>query len=395
MAIDYNDKRFTDLTTEKNNSINQSNSTYDNLISQSSKYYDDLINQSKDAANKQTEIQNQQTEFAINKIEQEKAKAEKDYEKEQKGAYQDYMKQSNAYGSNMQSMGQQGLSGSGWSETIQSGFYNTYQNRYAQARESYGEIVQNYNNNITEAQLQNSSALAKIYADAQKEQLELALQSFSVIKDLTLTKQNTAMALDSEYNNRWRQVEAQINQENSLAEQIRQFNESLAQQQRQLEENKRQYESTLAFQKQQAAQEQANWAKEYNVKYGSGSSSSSIIKGSSGSSSSSIDKNGSNQVNTDYYSGSINPDTKYGVFNTTDKNGVKYQPNNVGGKKLSKSGLTIENNGVTQNVWKSSDGKYYYWEGRENKYISIPSNQIKGLQTLKNYGGGAGGGRGF
>ncbi len=398
MAIDYNDKRFTDLTNEKNNALNQSNSTYDNLINQSGKYYDDLINQSKDAANKQSEIQNQQTEFTINKIEQEKAKSERDYEKEQKGAYQDYMRQSNAYGSNMQAMGQKGLSGSGWSETIQSGYYNTYQNRYAQARESFNDIVQNYNNNITEAQLQNSSALAKIYADAQKEQLELALQSFSVIKDLTLAKQNTATALDSEYNNRWRQVEAQINQENSLAEQIRQFNESLAQQERELAENRRQYESTLAFQKQQAAQEQANWSKEYNIKYGSGSSGSSITKGKSSTGNSSINKNGSNQVNTDYYSGSINPDTKNGVFNTTDKNGVKYQPDNVGGKKLSKSGLTIDNGGITQNVWKSSDGKYYYWEGRQNKYISIPSNQVKALKTMKNASsnaGGGGGGRGF
>lgn len=309
MAIDYNDKRFTDLTNEKNNALNQSNSTYDNLINQSGKYYDDLINQSKDAANKQSEIQNQQTEFAISKIEQEKAKSERDYEKEQKGAYQDYMRQSNAYGSNMQAMGQKGLSGSGWSETIQSGYYNTYQNRYAQARESFNDIVQNYNNNITEAQLQNSSALAKIYADAQKEQLELALQSFSVIKDLTLAKQNTATALDSEYNNRWRQVEAQINQENSLAEQIRQFNETLAQDERKIAESKRQYEQTLAFQKQQAAQEQANWSKEYNAKYGtsgSGSSGASIKKTASKTASNVVDtiKKGVKNVINNVKSGS-------------------------------------------------------------------------------------------
>ena len=111
----------------------EANSTYDNLINDSSKYYQDLIDQSKDWADKQADIQNQQTEFAIDKIEQQKAEAHKDYLKEQKGAYQDYMKQSNAYGSNMQTAGRQGLGGSGWSETIQAGFYNTYQNRYAQA----------------------------------------------------------------------------------------------------------------------------------------------------------------------------------------------------------------------------------------------------------------------
>ena len=215
MAINYNDERFNKVTTEKNNAINQSNSTYDNLINQSSKYYDDLIQQSKDWADKQADIQNQQTDFTIEKIEQQKAEAHKDYLKEQKGAYQDYMKQSNAYGSNMQATGQQGLGGSGWSETIQAGFYNTYQNRYAQARESYNEITMNYNNNIKEAQLQNSSAIATIYAEAQAKQLELALQNFTVIKDLSLNKLNTSITLDAEYNDRWREVEAQINTENS------------------------------------------------------------------------------------------------------------------------------------------------------------------------------------
>lgn len=256
MAINYDDSRFTELEKDKNAAINQSNSTYDNLINQSDKYYDNLINQSKDWADKQADIQNQKTEFAVEKIEQQKDQAAKDYTKEQQGAYQDYMKQSNAYGSNMQAAGQQGLGGSGWSETIQAGFYNTYQNRYAQARESYNEIVMNYNNNIKEAELQNSSALATIYANAQKEQLELALQSFTVIKDLKLAKQNAYLDIDSEYNDRWRQVESQINTENALAEEIRQYNESLAEQKRQANMDNAYRNASLALER-----EKFNWQK--------------------------------------------------------------------------------------------------------------------------------------
>ena len=281
MAINYNDSRFTELEKEEQTAKNQSNSTYDSLINESGKYYDNLINQSKDWADKQADIQNQQTEFAVQKIEQQKEQAAKDYTKEQKGAYQDYMKQSNAYGSNMQTAGQKGLGGSGWSETIQSGFYNTYQNRYAKARESYNEIVMNYNNNIKEAELQNSSALANIYANAQKEQLELALQSFTVIKDLKLAKQDKLLALDSEYNNRWRQVESQINTENALAEEIRQYNATLAEQKRQADMDQAYRNSQLALQKQQLAQEQAQWQKEFDAKYGSGG----LVQGSSGGSS--------------------------------------------------------------------------------------------------------------
>lgn len=250
-AINYDDERFTNLEDEKNAAIDQSNSTYDNLIDDSKGYYDNLIDQSKDWADKQAEIQNAQTDLTIDRIEQQKDKAEKDYTKEQKGAYQDYMKQMNAYGSNMQAAGQSGLSGSGWAQTLQAGFYNTYQNRYAQARESYNTIVMNYDNNIKEAQLQNSSALATIYANAQKEQLELALQSYTVIKDLTLAKQNAYMTLDAEYNNRWRQVEQQINTENALAEQIRQYNESLAEQKRQADLDYKYKQQALALQREQ------------------------------------------------------------------------------------------------------------------------------------------------
>lgn len=296
-SINYNDSRFTELEKEETAAKNQSNSTYDSLINESGKYYDNLINQSKEWADKQAEIQNQQTDFTVQKIEQQKEQAAKDYTKEQKGAYQDYMKQSNAYGSNMQAAGQQGLGGSGWSETIQSGFYNTYQNRYAQARESYNEIVMNYNNNIKEAELQNSSALATIYANAQQEQLELALQSFTVIKDLKLAKQDKYLALDSEYNNRWRQVESQINTENALAEEIRQYNATLAEQKRQADLDYKYKQQQIALQKQELAQQQAQWQKEFNAKYSSSGSSlssgSSSSKKSSSSSSSSSSKKSS------------------------------------------------------------------------------------------------------
>ena len=300
-SINYEDDRFTELETEKQNALNQSNSTYDNLINDSKGYYDSLIQQNKEWADKQAELQNERTDFTIDQIEQQKDKAEKDYTKEQKGAYQDYMKQSNAYGSNMQTAGQQGLGGSGWAQTIQSGYYNTYQNRYAQARESYNTIVMNYDNNIKEAQLQNSSALATIYANAQAEQLELALQSFTVIKDLSLAKQNAYMALDAEYNDRWREVESQINTENALAEQMRQFNESQAEKVRQynesLAEQKRQ--ADLDYQYKQAAlaleREQFNWQKSQ--------ASSSSVKLSSGSSGSSGSSNKTTNSDTKLNSG--------------------------------------------------------------------------------------------
>ena len=63
------------------------------------------------------------------------------------------------------------------------------------------------------------------------------------------------------------------------------------------------------------------------------------------------------------YTGTKNADAKNGTFN----NG--YQPDNVGGKKLSKTGITDVVNGVTQNVWKTSDGTKYIWDGTKNRYL--------------------------
>ena len=90
------------------------------------------------------------------------------------------------------------------------------------------------------------------------------------------------------------------------------------------------------------------------------------------------------------YTGTKNGDTKYGTFN----NG--YQPNNVGGKKLSKSGITDVVNGVTQNVWKTPDGKLWIWDGTKNRYLEYDDGSAPNKKpSTSKYGGtgGAGGGK--
>ena len=79
-------------------------------------------------------------------------------------------------------------------------------------------------------------------------------------------------------------------------------------------------------------------------------------------------------VNTAYYQGDLNSDAQYGTFS----NG--YQPNNIGGQKLKDSGkkmkiTTTDRYGktqtLTQTVWKTADGRKWYWDGRYNKYIQV------------------------
>ena len=84
------------------------------------------------------------------------------------------------------------------------------------------------------------------------------------------------------------------------------------------------------------------------------------------------------------YTGTKNSDTKYGTF------GNGYQPNNVKGKKLSKTGITDVVNGVTQNVWKTSDGRLWIWDGTRNSYLEYDDGSQKQTST----GAGGGGSKG-
>ena len=143
--INYDDQRFQDVESDKKQAISDLEKTYSGMINESDSYYQAQINASKEWEKKQTELQNQQTDFAIQEIEQNKAQAQKDYTKEQSGAYVDWQKQSNEYGAEAEQRAAQGLENTGFSESSQVSMYNAYQNRVATARESFNRIVLDFN----------------------------------------------------------------------------------------------------------------------------------------------------------------------------------------------------------------------------------------------------------
>lgn len=322
MNIDYNDQRLKQVESDKQNALNNANNMYNSMINNSDKFYNDQIQASKDYAQKQQEIQQANTDFAIEKIEQQKQQAEKDYTKEQKGAYTDYQKQINDYGVNAEQMAIQGLSNSGYSESSRVSMYNTYQNRVATARDSFNRSILNYENGIKDAQLQNNSALAEIAYNALKSQLELGLQGFQYKNSLLESQLNAQQTIEQTYQSKWDSILDQMNKDREFAESVRQFNEN------------------LAFQKQQEANSQARW----NAQYGSSS-------------------------NYELTDGSGSSGSSYGYFS----NG--YQPKGIDGYgAVSKTGKTImvtntkTGNVNTQNVWKTPDGTQWYWEGGSRTY---------------------------
>lgn len=224
----YNDERITQIEADHQAAEDEIVATYDGAINESDQYIQDRIDAVHDWEKKQTDLQNEQTDFAIDQINQQKDQANKDYLKEQSGAYADWQKQSNQYGANAEAMAAQGMANGGFSESSQVSMYNTYQNRVATAREAYSRAVLNYDNAIKDARLQNSAALAEIAWNALQQELALALEGFQYKNQLLLDKADKKMQLNSEYYNRYLSVLDQINTENALNENVRQFNESLA-----------------------------------------------------------------------------------------------------------------------------------------------------------------------
>lgn len=419
--INYDDEKFKQVEQDKEAALNDVSNTYDNMINQSDKFYEDQKNAAKDYAEEQAKIQQANTDFAIDTINQQKDQAEKDYTREQKASYVDWQKQSNQYGANAEQMAASGLTNTGFSESSQVSMYNQYQGRVATARESFNKAVLSYDNAIKEAQLANNSKLAEIAYQALQTQLELSLQGFQYKNELLSTKLQQQQATEDRYYSRWQDVLNQMNQENQFAESIRQYEQnykfqlqqfeeekkqfqlSYNQQIKEFDENIRQFDEQMAYyrekdakqyelqlkelelKKKQMEQAKKEAEREYQLELARLEESKRQANLSYKSSTSSYSNGGnggnggysnSNAVNTAYYQGSLNPDAKkYGTFS----NG--YQPKGISGHgTLSKTNSSIKINTQTlagqkqtviQNVWKASDGTKWYWEGRQNKYIQI------------------------
>ena len=276
-SVNYDDKRFTDVENEKKEALTEVEQTYGDMINNTDQFYQAQIDASKQLAETQSQLQQEKTDFAVEQIEQQKDKAHSDYVKEQSGAYVDWKKQSNDYGANAEKMASSGLDRTGYSESSQVSMYNTYQNRLTTAREVFSQAVLNYDNAIKDARLQNNAVLAEIAATALQQQTELALQGFQYKNQLISEQTNKKLEVDNMYWNRYQDVLNQVNTENALkeevrqfelnyAENVRQFNQSYELQVKEFNEQIRQFNEEIARLKKKDEQEYQLQIKELEMK---------------------------------------------------------------------------------------------------------------------------------
>jgi len=246
----------------KSQMLNDVQNNYNTMVGQTDQKYNELIQSQKDYANTQTNIQQQKTDQTIAEINQNKDKVTNDYTKQQKAAYTDYAKQTNAYGVNAEQQAAAGLQNSGYSESSKVNLFNTYQNRVISAKEVFNQAILNYDNQITQAQIANSSALAEIAFNANQKQLELALQGFQFKNELLNTLTSQKLNISSQYDNLWQ------SQYKTL-----------------LDES--QYNEEMAYKKQRDAVADSQWQKEFalqQAQFAASKAKSSSSRSSSGSS---------------------------------------------------------------------------------------------------------------
>ena len=368
------EERYQKLANERQAALDQSNRTYDDLLNKNTEYSNSQKEFLNNYQNTQNDIYDKQTAFQVELQNQNKEKAEKEYQKEaqaSKNAYYDFI---NPYGVQAEIQAKNGLNQSGYSETVKSQAWTTQQNRTAQARAKMQDAKLQFDNTIKEAYLNNDTLKAELALKILEQQQAEALRSFNYVSDTQQNRLSNNQSLDTDYNNRYNTLYSQIQEEKARQEAIRQW------------------EAEMQFQREQAAQAQANWEREYalsqqaaNAKYYSGGDGDdTVLTYPTGD-----DTQQSNGKTVNPYTGTRNSDADkdWGTFS----NG--YQPKGISGYgTVSKSGDTISVNGKTQNVWKTPDGSKWYWDGRSNQYVRISTGKSSGGGGKGAFGAGAGGG---
>lgn len=387
------DERLALIEQEKQNALKESNNVYNQMLQNNQNLYNQQNAYVNTYEKTQNDVLDKQLAHQQELVNQQKENARQNMETESKKAKNDYTAYNNPYGYRAESMANRGLLNSGVSETAKLGSFNTYQNRLATANKVMQDAFLQYDNDMNEARLNNDVQKAQNALNKLQMQLQYTDSFYNNQNNLTQNQLSTSQALNSEYYNRYQNEYANIQAEKQRQEQIRQWEMELAEQQKQYNEQfaykkeqdaltQANWEKQLAYQQEQDRLAQSNWEREYALSkqttdYNTNGGNNVVLEDNTELSLS------NNQINTPYYQGAINPDTQYGTFNTKDSNGIKYQPNNVGGNKLSKTGKTVSemlnvigNTGSTginidnQNVW-TTNGKYYVWDGSLNKYVDI------------------------
>lgn len=217
MAVNYEDERLAQVEQERQDALDKATATYTGMMEKSQQLYQEQIDATKAWEEERKQLQQEQTDFAIEQTQKQKEQAETAYQKEQSAAYADWQKEKNAYGVNAEQMAEAGLAGSGYSESARVNMYNTYQQRVTAARDSITQAVADFDAAMQAAVLQNDVAMAEIAFQALQQRMTLSLEGFQYENQLIFALEDEKKAIDSQYDSKWEDVLAQLMAEEAAA----------------------------------------------------------------------------------------------------------------------------------------------------------------------------------
>ena len=198
MAVNYK-AQLDQLDEQEKAALAENEQFYEGQVAASDAAYEEAKADVADWKTEQENLQNQRTEFELDKIEQQQAQAQQDYEKEQRAAYTDWQKQSAQHGVAAEQMAAAGMTGSGYAESSKVQMYTAYQQRLVAAKESMDKLTINFNNAMTEARLQNNSALAQIAYDAYEQETKIVMAQLAAREDIYTAQQKDAAKIADFY----------------------------------------------------------------------------------------------------------------------------------------------------------------------------------------------------
>lgn len=367
------DERFKNVDEQKQNALNESNNLYSGLLQDNQNLYDQQKQYLDEQLKTQNENLDKQLDFQKQQIEQQKQTAKENLATESKKALNDYTSFNNPYGYNAEAMASNGLNQSGVSETAKLGSFNTYQNRLASANKTMQDAFKTYDNDLNQAILTNDVQKAENALEALKQSLSFSESYYNNKSQIQQNQFSANQNIDTNYYNRYQDVQNQINYEKEQEEARRKFEEEMAYQRERDYAADQQWQKEYELQQEQQRVAQEQWQKEYelSVKNSNKSSKSSASNISLSSPKATVSNDGANNssvtpANTaDYY------------FKSTT--GPDYQPRYVYDTKLTKTGKklgdigTIKGVSSSKNVWKGVNAKgqtaYYVWD--EDTYIDV------------------------
>lgn len=229
MALLYNtDSRVKNNETARNQALNESNKVYEQVMANNNT----ILEKNDDYANqylqKNSEMVDAQTNLDINKIEQQKVKAEDTFRKNAKEANKSYIDATNNYGVQAELRAQNGLNNGGYIESKAITRFNEQQKALGTARANTNQAIQELNNSISQAKLENNSKKASYSLEVAKMRLEAQVESLQRQSNLQVQQLEAKQNLNNTYDNLYMQIVDQINAEKQREQEKDQFNKQLA-----------------------------------------------------------------------------------------------------------------------------------------------------------------------